>query len=75
MEILQVKEKLYKFQGLNADDAEFEPTLQALWDDLSHHINEEEQKDLPALEKILDKSDSEKMATSFARTKMFIPTR
>lgn len=46
---------------------------------LSEHIKEEERDDLPPLEKALQSSetsqDSEALATSFERTKMFVPTR
>jgi hypothetical protein len=44
-------------------------------EDLSKHIKEEEESDLPALEKALDIDDSEHMARSFERTKKFVPTR
>ncbi|KAB5580444.1 hemerythrin HHE cation binding domain-containing protein [Coniochaeta sp. 2T2.1] len=70
-----VKEKLYEFQKLSWDEPEFKPTLQSLMDDLSHHIKEEEQDDLPALEKAIAEADSDRMAKSFERTKMFVPTR
>jgi hypothetical protein len=71
----QVKEKLYAFQKLTPADAEFKPTLKSLMDDLSQHIKEEEQDDLPALEKALAADDSDGLARSFERTKMFVPTR
>lgn len=72
---MQVKEKLYKFQKLKADDPDFEPTLRDLWQDLSEHIKDEENNDLPALEKELSAADSESVANSFERTKMFVPTK
>jgi len=74
-EHLAVKEKLYKFQGLKAEDPDFEPTLKSLWDDLGQHIKEEEESDLVALEDALEESTSEGLAKSFGRTKKFIPTR
>lgn len=43
--------------------------------DLSQHIKEEESQDLPALESAIPSGDSAKMAKSFERTKMFVPTR
>jgi len=70
-----VKELLYKFQGLKPDDADFEPTIKTLMSNLSQHIKEEEQDDLPALEKALTDDESESVAKSFSRTKMFVPTR
>jgi hypothetical protein len=44
-------------------------------EDLSQHIKSEEESDLPGLEKTLDQADSESMAKSFGRTKMFVPSR
>ena len=70
-----VKEKLYTFQDMDPENPEFLPTLQSLWEDLSHHVRDEEGHDLPALEKALERSDSEEMAKSFLRTKHFVPTR
>jgi len=70
-----VKEKLYEFQGMKPDQPEFKPTLKSLMDDLAQHIKEEERDDLPALEKALADGDSESLANSFERTKMFVPTR
>jgi hypothetical protein len=60
---------------LDSTDPEFEPTLKSLMDDLSKHIKEEEEDDLPKLEKAIDESASESIANSFERTKMFVPTK
>jgi len=70
-----VTEKLKKFQNMKATDPDFIPTIRSLWDDLSKHIKEEENLDLPALEKEISSSDSESIAKSFSRTKMFVPSR
>ena len=46
--------------------------------ELSHHILEEEEGDLPALEEALADAgteESSQLAKSFGRTKMFVPTR
>ncbi|KAL9103371.1 MAG: hypothetical protein Q9163_001583 [Psora crenata] len=67
--------QLYKFQGLSAGSPEFMPTLDALMKDLSQHIQEEEKDELPALEKSIEEGESENLATSFSRTKMFVPSR
>jgi len=74
-EHLSVKKHLYKFQDLDPAHEEFEPTIKALWKDLSEHIKEEEEHDLIAIEEKLAAEDSESMVSSFKRTKMFIPTR
>lgn len=71
----QVKEKLYAFQKLNASSPDFLQTIKSLMEDLSKHIKEEEEDDLPILEKTLNSSDSESMARSFGRTKAFVPSR
>jgi len=70
----QLKLDLAKFQKLNSTDPAFKTTLSVLYKDLQGHIAEEEQHDLPKLEAAI-KSDTEKMAASFERTKMFVPTR
>ena len=70
-----MKELLYKFQGLAPSDAEFEPTLNTMMKHLSEHIKEEEEEDLPKLEKALSDDESEDLARSFDNTKNFVPTR
>lgn len=70
-----MKELLYEFQNISASDPDFKPTLQRLWATLNKHIEEEESDDLPRLEKSLPPGESDSMARSFARTKMFLPTR
>ncbi len=72
--VQKVKNKLYEFQKLSATNDNFIPTLQSLWSDLEHHIQEEERDDLPALEQNIDESSSHDLATSFSRTKHFVPT-
>ena len=43
--------------------------------DLSTHIQEEEQQDLPKLEDAISREESEKLSVSFGRTKIFVPSR
>jgi hypothetical protein len=71
----QIKELLYKFQNMKPSDKEFDPTLGNIWQRLSHHIEDEEGTDLPALERNVPQDLRDKIARSFARTKMFVPTR
>jgi len=73
----KVKEMLKVFQNLRPKDETYVPKLKELWVILSQHIKEEEEKDLPALESALRAStgESESMATSFGRTKAFVPSR
>jgi|SRR5579859_2961256 len=71
-----VKEELYKLQNASAADAgECRKLFDALMKDLTEHIEHEEKNDLPALEKALNKDETDRMAKSFERTKMFVPTR
>jgi hypothetical protein len=66
---------LQKFQSLYPNDQDFEPTIRSLMAELSEHIEEEERDDLPALEDNLPEGQSEALAKSFQRTKLFVPTR
>ena len=43
--------------------------------DLNQHIKEEENDDLPALERAIRNDESESIARSFGRTKAFVPSR
>lgn len=74
-EHLVLKKELYTFQGLEATDPSFEPTIKKLYADLKQHIAEEERDDLPKLEQVIPRDESERLAKSFQRTKMFVPTR
>lgn len=58
-------------------DSEYTPKLKEIWTLLSPHIEDEESGDLPALENALKEhaGQSDTMAKSFSRTKMFVPTR
>ena len=75
----QVKELLKEFQNMHPQQADYIPKLKELWKVLSAHIEEEEHKDLPALESALTMAEaageSEKMAKKFDMTKAFVPSR
>jgi hypothetical protein len=62
------------FQNMRAEDPAYVPKLKELWSDLKLHIQEEEQSDLPALEKALasaeNQGSSESLAKNFDRTKV-----
>lgn len=62
---------------MSSSDEEYIPHLKKLWSSLEEHIRDEEESDLPALEKELQTAagESSSMATSFGRTKAFVPTR
>jgi len=73
----RVKELLKQFQNMKPRDPQYVPKLKELWAVLSEHIKEEEKNDLPALEYEIRGTAgvSESMATTFGRTKAFVPSR
>lgn len=56
-------------------DPKFAPLLEQLMQDLHTHIEHESTEDMPRLEAAISEAESEKIARSFARTKMFVPTK
>lgn len=56
-------------------DPKFWPLLHTLLDALHHHIQHEREEDMPRLEKLLPREESEALARAFQRTKMISPTR
>jgi hypothetical protein len=62
---------------MKASDPNYVTKLKELWAPLSEHIEDEEENDLPTLEEKIKliKGESESMATSFGRTKAFVPSR
>ncbi|KAF9895300.1 hypothetical protein FE257_000204 [Aspergillus nanangensis] len=70
-----VKEDLKKFQDLDPSNPEFTPAITALMGDFSQHVHGEESTDLVQLEQSLSEKESEKLARSFGRTKIFMPSR
>jgi hypothetical protein len=73
--IIQVKEQLKVFQDLQPTDPGFDTTIRTLMADISQHTAEEENNDLPDLEKALALDESVELARSFGRTKVFVPIR
>ncbi|KAI1372641.1 HHE domain protein [Hypoxylon crocopeplum] len=71
----KVKEQLYEFQKLNPGDEKFLPTLEGLFQDLKHHIKQEEEEDLLKLEDALGLTQSKELCQKFEKTKWFTPTR
>ncbi|KAI0859532.1 hypothetical protein F4860DRAFT_482289 [Xylaria cubensis] len=70
-----IKEQLYEFQKLKPKDEAYLPTLERLFEDLQHHIKEEEENDLVKLERQISLTESKELSQSFERTKMLTPTR
>ncbi|RDB19723.1 hypothetical protein Hypma_013193 [Hypsizygus marmoreus] len=70
-----VKDKLYNLESLTPGSDEHSDLLKTAMDELRKHNNGEENNDLPLLEPELGKDGSIAAATSFSRTKKFVPTR
>ncbi|KAJ5550330.1 hypothetical protein N7461_005028 [Penicillium sp. DV-2018c] len=70
-----IKEMLDVFQDLNASDPSFIPTITLLMEGLAQHMRDEETNDLVRLEESVTEEESEKLAQSLNRTKMFVPSR
>ena len=71
----EIKEQLKAFQDLASTDPHFIPTLESLMEDLTRHMEQEENEDLVKLEEALSQADSEGLSRSLDRTKMFVPSR
>jgi hypothetical protein len=56
-------------------DPQFMPLLDTLMDLLHHHIEHEKEEDMPRLEGLLSREESEQLAVSFERTKKIVPTK
>lgn len=63
------------FQDLNCSDPRFIPTITMLMDGLAKHMVDEESTALVRLEESITEEESEKLATSLNRTKIFVPSR
>ncbi|KAG7004452.1 hypothetical protein G7Y79_00025g057380 [Physcia stellaris] len=70
-----VKNDLYALQSLSPSSPTFLPLLDRLLKDLHTHIEHESTEDIPRLEKLLSREESQALATSFERTKGIVPTR
>ncbi|PPR04198.1 hypothetical protein CVT24_010746 [Panaeolus cyanescens] len=71
----KVKEMLYNIENLTPGTEEYSALLKSVMDHLRPHNDSEEQKDLPLLEKAIGSEASASAASSFKRTKKFVPTR
>jgi hypothetical protein len=75
LRIQQIKEKLKKFQDIKSSKSSFVPALHDLMKSLMSHCKETEENTIAALEQALSPSESASMSTSFARTKLLVPSR
>jgi len=70
-----VKKELAHFQSLHPSSPSFGPTLEALMENLHHHVEHEKNEDMPRLEKLLSRQESEMWAKRFQATKTIAPTQ
>jgi hemerythrin-like domain-containing protein len=70
-----VKRDLSTLQDMSPLDTHFPELLDKLMDDLHTHIAHESDEDMPRLEKLLSREESESLAKQFQRTKAIVPTR
>ncbi|KAI4198738.1 MAG: hypothetical protein LQ348_001986 [Seirophora lacunosa] len=70
-----VKEDLYQLQSLSPSSDTFSPLLDRLMTDLHEHIQHESEEDMPRLEGMLSREESQALAQSFERTKLITPTQ
>lgn len=60
---------------MSPDESQFTLLLDQLVRDLHSHIDHESNEDMPRLEGLLSREDSQQLAKSFERTKLITPTR
>jgi len=72
---LVCKKQLYELERTDISTPAYPALFKTLMDDLKEHMKSEEENDLIEFEKAVPEGESAKMATSFSRTKMFVPTR
>ena len=71
----QVKQDLYRLESLSPGTEEYHKLIEDMMARLHHHNDDEEIKDLPALEAVISKESSKEAALSFKKTKKIVPTR
>ncbi|KAF9049460.1 hypothetical protein BDZ89DRAFT_1057350 [Hymenopellis radicata] len=71
----QVKVMLNELESIQPGSPDHQEKLKKVMEHLRKHNDSEEQNDLPALEPLLGREDSITAASSFTRTKKFVPTR
>ena len=72
---MQVKKYLNELQDMSPSDPKFSPLLETLMGVLHHHIEHEKNEDMPRLEALLPREESQALARQFQRTKNIVPTR
>ncbi|CAF1534895.1 unnamed protein product [Rotaria sordida] len=71
----EIKELLKKLETTSVSNPTFRVTFDKLVEFLISHVTGEEQNDYPKLENAITPEESDSLARSYERTKMFVPTR
>lgn len=71
----QMKEYLSQIQDMTPTDPKFELMLNSLMDIVHHHVEHEKNEDMPRLERLISRGESERIARQFQRTKNIVPSR
>jgi hypothetical protein len=70
----EIKERLAELDGLGADEAGRDATVQALRRAVEHHVDDEESRLLPALRVGSDQASLDRMGELFEKMKPLLPT-
>jgi hemerythrin superfamily protein len=70
----EVEELLKKLEKLEPSDAEYQPTLNKVMDDLEHHARDEETNVFPELRSKLPESELKELGDKVRATKKMAPT-
>lgn len=73
--IQTIKEIAHQLQSMKAGDDGFHTKFKELTAIVEAHLKEEEEIDLPALDKGITEADGYQLAKQFERMKHFLPTR
>jgi hemerythrin-like domain-containing protein len=71
----EVKQSLYKAQGIDPFSEDFKKKVNDVMDLLMKHIQKEEKEILPSLTKNVSEEERIKAGNSFSRRKLIVPTR
>ncbi|KAF2484869.1 HHE domain-containing protein [Neohortaea acidophila] len=70
-----MKVYLAQVQDMTPTDPKFEPLLDTLMDVVHHHVEHESEVDMPRLEGLIPREESERIARQFQWTKNIVPSR
>ncbi len=71
----EIKENLYKAQGIDPSSEDFKKKINNVMDLLMKHVEKEEKEILPSLTKHISEEERIKAGNAFSRRKLIVPTR